>query len=251
LELARIEPDPNDFTIFDKADKNLPVNIPLFKNFRQTYRVIKDSREIAAGSLDTLCDAQGVLKAMATQKHSEMWPCAYLPTRKSYSAPEVLKQIVNEKKKGYIVDTLHAVDGSITDLVLNGDSFEVDVGLDRLVPLGVLGDGLVRITTILAAAYACMGGGLLLIDEIDNGLHYSSMDKLWRALVAFSRANDVQVVVTTHNIDFLRAVARCEGLGCRDDFTYIRLARRMAQSRAFPFTSDEFRAAIEYDTEIR
>ena len=252
VELKRIEPDKNDFVVFKSPEKDLPVNVPLYRNFRQTYRVLgKDGVEVAGGALDTLCDENGSLRAKASSAHAETWACAYLPTRKSYTATEILKQIVRDKKKGYIVETLHSVDSSITDLELNGDDFEVDVGLGEMVPLGVLGDGLVRMTIILSAEYACMGGGLLLVDEIDNGLHFSAMEKLWRAVVSFARAHDVQVMVTTHNMDFLRAVAQCGVDGCPDDFTYVKLTRRAAQSRAFPFSAEEFRAAIESDMEIR
>ena len=48
--------------------------------------------------------------------------------------------------------------------------------------------------------------GILLIDEIDNGLHYSSMPILWKAIIESAKIYNVQVFATTHNIESLRAL---------------------------------------------
>jgi hypothetical protein len=49
---------------------------------------------------------------------------------------------------------------------------------------------------------------LRLIDEIDNGLHYSVMDQLWLLLGKLAEKHDVQVIGTTHNEDLLRSSLR-------------------------------------------
>ena len=49
--------------------------------------------------------------------------------------------------------------------------------------------------------------GILLIDEIDTGLHYSLIEQLWGALIELSRQLDVQIFATTHSSDCIRALA--------------------------------------------
>jgi AAA15 family ATPase/GTPase len=47
----------------------------------------------------------------------------------------------------------------------------------------------------------------LLIDEIENGLHWSILPKVWRFLVETARVLDVQVFATTHSKDCIEALA--------------------------------------------
>jgi len=74
------------------------------------------------------------------------------------------------------------------------------------VPLGTLGEGVSRLLTI-ALHLAVTQGGFLLIDEIENGLHWSVMPKLWRFLVETARSLEVQVFATTHSKDCLEGLA--------------------------------------------
>lgn len=74
------------------------------------------------------------------------------------------------------------------------------------VPLGTLGEGVVRILA-LALYFAKTPGGFLLIDEIENGLHWSVMPRIWRFLVETARMLDVQVFATTHSKDCVEAIA--------------------------------------------
>ncbi|TMQ28158.1 MAG: ATP-binding protein, partial [Deltaproteobacteria bacterium] len=65
-------------------------------------------------------------------------------------------------------------DGTIAKVLLRG--------ADGPVPLGTLGEGVSRILT-LALHLALTQHGFLLIDEIENGLHWSVMPKVWRFVV--------------------------------------------------------------------
>jgi len=79
-------------------------------------------------------------------------------------------------------------------------------GADGPVPLGTLGEGTSRVLT-LALHLALAQGGVLLLDEIENGLHWSVMPKVWRFLVETARARKVQVFATTHSKDWLEGLA--------------------------------------------
>lgn len=77
---------------------------------------------------------------------------------------------------------------------------------DGPVPLGTLGEGVSRILT-LALHLALTQRGFLLIDEIENGLHWSVMPKVWRFLVETALAGQVQIFATTHSKDWLEGLA--------------------------------------------
>lgn len=79
-------------------------------------------------------------------------------------------------------------------------------GADEPVPLGTLGEGVSRILT-LALHLVLTQDGYLLIDEIENGLHWSVMPKVWRFLIETALARNVQVFATTHSKDWLEGLA--------------------------------------------
>ncbi|RYD60538.1 MAG: ATP-binding protein [Verrucomicrobiaceae bacterium] len=71
-------------------------------------------------------------------------------------------------------------------------------------PLHSMGDGMSRIFE-LALGLANSKEGLFLIDEVENGVHYSAQEQLWRFIFEASSQLDVQVFATTHSWDCIAA----------------------------------------------
>jgi AAA domain, putative AbiEii toxin, Type IV TA system len=76
-------------------------------------------------------------------------------------------------------------------------------GSDRSVALKSLGEGANRFFG-LAMAAASASNGVLLIDEVEIGIHYSIQLELWRVLAQVARAFNVQILATTHSEDAVR-----------------------------------------------
>jgi predicted ATPase len=118
---------------------------------------------------------------------------------------------------------------------------------DGQVPIGSMGDGMWRMLG-LALSISSATGGVLLVDEIDTGLHYSTMEGMWRMIGAQAAALSVQVFATTHSRDCyesLAAVAKAEA----GDFTIQRIDR--SRGEAVRFGSEAIVAAAERDIEVR
>jgi energy-coupling factor transporter ATP-binding protein EcfA2 len=114
-------------------------------------------------------------------------------------------------------------------------------------PIGSMGDGMWRILGI-ALCLVGVRDGVLLIDEIDTGLHYSVLTKMWRLVLATSRRLGVQVFATTHSrdcVDSLAEVAHDDG----QDISLQRIERDKPQ--AVPFSEAAIRRAAERGIEIR
>jgi AAA15 family ATPase/GTPase len=77
-------------------------------------------------------------------------------------------------------------------------------GEERPIPLKNLGDGAQRIL-LIAIALVMAKDNVLLIDEIETGLHYSVLEKIWDIIFKYSKELKVQVFATTHSQDALRA----------------------------------------------
>jgi len=63
----------------------------------------------------------------------------------------------------------------------------------------------------------------LLIDEIENGLHHSVMQTVWKGLAVAAREGGVQIFATTHSWECILAASAAIPDG--DDFQVIRLDR--------------------------
>lgn len=106
------------------------------------------------------------------------------------------------------VDALRLIEPQIERIAISeSDGAKVLLrGAKNPVPLGSLGEGVSRILT-LALHLALTSGGFLLIDEIENGLHWSVMPKIWRFLVEAAVADQTQIFAATHSKDWLEGLA--------------------------------------------
>ena len=68
-----------------------------------------------------------------------------------------------------------------------------------------MGDGINRILTIILAMVNCENG-YLLIDEFENGLHYSVQEKLWEIIFYLAKRLNIQVFATTHSNDTIEVI---------------------------------------------
>ena len=74
-------------------------------------------------------------------------------------------------------------------------------------PVSLNSDGMMRILQI-ALKLVTAKGGFLLIDEFENGLHYSIQEKVWSLLFDLSKSLDIQIFATTHSWDCIESFAK-------------------------------------------
>ncbi|HEY2467843.1 MAG TPA: AAA family ATPase [Terracidiphilus sp.] len=121
---------------------------------------------------------------------------------------------------------------------------------ERPIPIGSLGDGIWRLL-VMAIAIAQCKDGLLLIDEIDTGLHYSVMTAMWRLIYGAAKELNVQVFATTHSNDCIRSLAEvcCAEDEAGSNVTLQRIER--GRKKSVPYTSKEIEVAADRGIEVR
>jgi ABC-type transport system involved in cytochrome c biogenesis ATPase subunit len=80
----------------------------------------------------------------------------------------------------------------------------VDIGLSELVPVSQAGQGVYRLVSILADIIG-EKPDVMLIDEVENGLHHSIHEQIWTGLAETAEKLDVQIFATTHSEECLHA----------------------------------------------
>lgn len=118
------------------------------------------------------------------------------------------------------------------------------------VPLRRLGEGAVRLFA-MALAIANSRDGLLLIDEIENGIHYQIMPKIWEIILRLAKQNNVQVVATTHGWDCIWSLAHVALMNQPNEIVALRIERRKQQLNMFEFDHQDFNEITEHNLEIR
>lgn len=122
-------------------------------------------------------------------------------------------------------------------------------GIDEPLPLKSMGDGITRLFHIIVALVNARNG-LLLIDEFENGLHWSVQPKVWDIVFQLSERLNVQVFATTHSRDCLEgfdnAWNKYPELG-----TFFRLDAKDNLIKATEYTSETLTDAIDMDVEVR
>jgi hypothetical protein len=157
-----------------------------------------------------------------------------------------------------VTNALQIIEPDIERLAaLSGSGSETGAGMfvklrgsDERIPLGSMGEGIKRLLA-LSLNLVSAGGGYLLVDEIDTGLHHSVMTQMWRLVVEVARRLDVQVLATTHSLDCVRALASLyeESPNVRDLISLHRIERGAEAS--VPYSADEILAASQHQMELR
>src|SRR5216683_2510729 len=122
--------------------------------------------------------------------------------------------------------------------------------IDEPLPLRSLGDGMQRILGI-ALALVNTTDGILLIDEIENGIHYSVQPELWQLIFQLARRLNVQVFATTHSWDCIKGFQRAAEKEKQEEGMLIRLGRRKGEAAVTLFDEEELGIATRQQIEVR
>jgi AAA15 family ATPase/GTPase len=121
------------------------------------------------------------------------------------------------------------------------------------VPLKSLGDGAQRLLQ-LAIALVSARGRILLIDEVEAGLHYSLQETLWEKIFDYASTWDIQVFATTHSSDAIKTFLYIlEKPGNNNCGAYFRLQtnRKTSKIEAITYHIERLESAFETKSEIR
>ena len=124
-------------------------------------------------------------------------------------------------------------------------------GMKRKIPVALLGDGISRLLSIILAI-ATAKKGIVLIDEIDAGLHYSILPQIWQGICQAAREYQCQVIATTHSYECLQAAHEGSVVAkSTKDFSYIRLEKEKDMIIGKKYSHEVLGAALSQGWEVR
>ena len=162
-----------------------------------------------------------------------------------------LGRLRKRKSGDHVLEALRAVDSRLQGIEDNASSgapmIWVDVGLPELLPLPVMGQGLTHVARLMLDATA-VRDGVLLVDEVENGLHHAVLPDVWRAVRTAAEQFNVQVFATTHSFECVQAAH--DALG-PDGFRLHRLEVFDGTTRCVTYDDDAIDGAVRHNLEVR
>ena len=124
-------------------------------------------------------------------------------------------------------------------------------GIEDMLPIVYLGDGIRRMVGILIRVINS-SDGVLFIDEIESGFHYSYYEDMWTSLSDLATKTNTQIFATTHSDDCLKAAyTTFRDSENRLNFMLHRLTKSADQVKVKTFSGDQLEKAMEFGFELR
>lgn len=230
--------------------------------------IITGKKMISTFALDLLYDRSGKSKETShlftsssgigldmDYSGSKLMNVIYLNSRiRTHEKEEVerFSKLDLKNKQNIIIEFMQLLEPRLRSIsvgVIGGNTtLFCDLGLERKIPIIAMGDGLYRLLQISLAI--ADSDGLVFIDEIENGIHFSAISKLWYGIIKLSEKFNCQLIITTHSYECISEA--CNVFKDNDKFSYVRLDKSN-DNRTIPkvFTLDNLKTAVENEMEVR
>ena len=160
-------------------------------------------------------------------------------------------------KEQYVIDALRIIEPDVERVAFIEEGNRNRSAVIKLsnnpnvLPLQSMGDGINRILTLILALVNS-DNGFLLIDEFENGLHYSIQEKLWEIIFNLANKLNIQVFVTTHSEDCISGFENILNSPQNNlDGKLIRLDKLNGKIRQVVFSKVELKVATDQNIETR
>jgi AAA15 family ATPase/GTPase len=168
-------------------------------------------------------------------------------------------KIVLTEKEDFIIDALKIIEPTIERLTFVNEEENMErhavirlKGKPNVYPLKSMGDGINRILSIILAMVNC-SGGTLIIDELENGLHFTAQEKLWEIIFKVATDLNIQVFATTHSSDCIFSFARVLQQTSENQLLgkLLRLDKVEEGVEAVTYSQDELEIVLDQNIETR
>ncbi len=160
------------------------------------------------------------------------------------------------KNTNQLVTVLKKIEPRLLDIEVVDDKVLLNLdGIDKLLPINFNGDGIQKIATIIASIF-WIKDGVLFIDEIENGLHYTAHKTLWKGIIDACKVSNVQIFATTHSLESLKCLNEVlqenEYINFQEKVRCYDLVKtKLKGFQAYKYNYEGFSHALEMETEIR
>lgn len=159
-----------------------------------------------------------------------------------------------EGKDASIVESLKILEPRLKKIISvpvgNSSMLFADIGFSRAIEINYLGEGIMRLLQIILAM-AQAEKGIIMIDEIERGFHYSFYESTLKVIFDFAKQIKSQIFATTHSKEYLNAAYHYFNNLSKNDLSVIRLDKKKEEIKATSYDVKALNEVIEGNWEIR
>jgi len=159
-----------------------------------------------------------------------------------------------ERRHDVVLEALKVIEPQLKDLAVvvtnSGPMLHGDIGIGKMIPLPLLGDGMARLAS-LVLAIGNAPNGVVLVDEVENGLHHTILPKVWEVIRKVAKEFNTQIFATTHSLECIKAAHKAFSQDENYDFSLHRLERVGKTLHVTTYDRETLEAAIEMNLEVR
>ena len=152
-----------------------------------------------------------------------------------------------------VIETLQQIEPKLKRFVVSViaglPSLRADIGSKKLIPLSYMGEGMNRLLSIALAIPICQNG-LLLIDEIENGIHHSALANICRSIHSLAHRFNVQILASTHSWECIKAAHEVYAGSDIYDFRLFEFSSEEAQVKITAYDRDLLGSRLGKDQKI-
>ena len=163
--------------------------------------------------------------------------------------------IVLTDREDRVIETLRVIEPDIERIVMVDRKGRRRSAVAKLrgrapIPLRSLGDGMNRLFELAVGLVSVEGGGTFLVDEVDSGLHFTTLVDVWRLIFESAARLDVQVFGTTHSWDCIQAFQQAATAHPAEG-VLVRLQRSADALASETFSEDDLTIITRESIEVR
>ncbi|MDC0933537.1 AAA family ATPase [Arcobacteraceae bacterium] len=165
---------------------------------------------------------------------------------------EIYTTVQKKDKEDILYKFINEFDNNIDKFkIMGGENPECKViDRDEYQNINEFGDGLKHYISIICSLYACENG-YLFIDEIDNGIHYTQLDRLWEIILTISKEQNVQVFATTHSKECIDAYVRVSKKIEDEEICFIELGKNDNKLESITYNYEEVISQVTDQQDLR
>ncbi|HIH36994.1 MAG TPA: ATP-binding protein [Methanocellales archaeon] len=188
---------------------------------------------------------------------SPPFPAIFLPARFRIPPEEDAKRFSNLEvfdQQNMLLDVLKLIEPRLKRIAVVATGAAPilygDIGFSQMLQLPNMGDGMSKLASVILAI-GNAPGGVVLVDEIENGFHHTMMQKVWSAIGRAARNFDTQIFATTHSLECITAAHRAFNQEENYDLLVHRLKRVNEAVTDVIFNKSDLDAALELKMDVR
>jgi hypothetical protein len=169
------------------------------------------------------------------------------------SLAEMFSELSKTNKEVPVIESIRGCFPQIEDISVGAEAgttllyASVRSIAERKLPVELVSAGILKFLNILLSV-AVSAGGVVLVDELENGLYFEQFPTACSALLDFCNRFDVQLFATTHSRELVTAFAGVTG---EEDICLLRAKRANGACRIHQFSGAVLRGAVEEEVEFR